>query len=376
MTKDIAEFNNYHRVADGLSKNGLRVGIIPEGLSAERWYKKGAERRTSHQLLWQPPAEEMLEQNTLMRHDLVPGLLLSFIEPDIVLTGLASPINLGEKFGLAANALGIPLGYIEDLWGVHTRSTAIPNFVCTLDAYGQSLVEKYYGGKVRSFATGAPADDALLSVEPHPEVEMVVKKTPYTVLVAGQDHSTTPLLAGLIPALEEIGNYTIIPRFHPKWLAVSEETIARETDSEKKKTAERIFAACNQWRAMLDSVKNGAVWWAPSHITTHQIMKSVPYTVSIYSNVLREAGILGSIPVSWTSDIGRDMMRKHLGGLEQYPLVQYDAVFEIETPKEFLDHIPLPETPWYRATRGIISQKLRCDGKNTERVVQVIERYL
>lgn len=237
VTKDIAEFNNYQGITRELTMKGRGVIIIPEGLSATRWHERAQEWRTdgSMRIIWGLPPEELREKNTLMRHDIIPQVALALLRPDIVMTGLASPINLGEKFGLAANALDIPLGFVEDLWGVHTRSTAKPNFVCTLDAYGQSLIEKYYGGTVQSFVTGAPADDALLSVEPHPEVEAVVKKTPYTVLIAGQDHATTPLLAGLISALEEIGNYTIIPRFHPKWLAVTEETIARESDPEKKK---------------------------------------------------------------------------------------------------------------------------------------------
>jgi hypothetical protein len=299
------------------------------------------------------------------------------MNPDLVLTGLASPINLGEAFGLAANKLGIPLGYVEDIWGVHTRSKAIPDFICSSDAYGVSLAQKHYKDfVVDSFATGAPADDALLRVTTHPEVEAIVQKTPYTVLVAGQDHSTTPLLAGLITALEEIGNYTIIPRFHPKWLAITKETVAKETDPEKKKTAEGIFDACNQWRTMLASVKNGTVWWAPLHITTHQIMKSVPYVASIYSNVLREAGILGAVPVSWTSDIGREMMRKHIGGLEQYPLVRYNAVIEIETPTDWLRRVPLIATAEYHTARATIARQLVTDGKNTERVVQAIVQHL
>lgn len=372
VTKDLAEFNNYSRVADIL----VHVFIVAEGLSLERWHQKRWPISLFQPFIVGLPHEKLHEKSTLIRSDISPLNTIDMLRPDLIMTGLASPINLGEQFGIAANSRGIPLGYIEDLWGVHTRSTAKPDFICTLDAYGQSLIEKYYCGKTQSFATGAPADDVLLSVEPHHEVEAVVKKTPYTVLVAGQDHATTPLLAGLIPALEEIGNYTLIPRFHPKWLAVTEETIAKETDPEKKKIAEGIFAACNQWHAMLDSVKNGTVWWAPSHITTHQIMKSVPIVASIYSNALREAGILGAIPVSWTSNIGRDMMRKHLGGLEQYPLVQYGAVIEVETPEEFLYRVPRPGTSEYQATRDIINRRLQCDGKNTERVVQVIEQYL
>lgn len=344
----------------------------------ERWHKKEWGSEGIIPFLAASPAYfgGTHEPGTLMRRDIDALRISEAMRPDLIMTELASPINLGESFGLAANTLGIPLGYIEDLWGVHTRSKAKPTFVCTPDEYGISLINKYYGDGVAVFATGAPADDALLGVTPHPDVETVVKKTPYTILVAGQDHSTTPLLAGLLPALEEIGNYTIIPRFHPKWLAVTEATIAAEADPEKKRTAEGILAACNQWREMLGAVKNGTVWWAPKEITTHQIMKSVPYVVSIYSNVLREAGILGAVPVSWTSDVGRDMMRKHMGGLEQYPLVRFGAVLEVETSEQWLRKVPHPKTPEYRATRAVINLAVKPDGKNTERVVEVIERYL
>lgn len=374
VTKDIAEFNNFHPIADKLSTREHRVAVIPEGLSMQKWNEKKSLPNGFAPFIWGEPAEVMRDANTLMRHDIPPETILRLIEPDLVITGLASPINLGEQFGRAANALDIPLGYIEDTWGVHTRSKAKPTFVCTVDEYGASLARNHYendfGGKcVAIFITGAPADDALLNVKPHPEVEAVVQKTPYAVLVAGQDHATTPMLQGLIHALEAIGNYTLIPRFHPKWLAVTQKTIAKETDPEKKRAAEGIFAACNQWREMLATVKNGKVWWAPAEITTHQIMKSVPYVVSIYSNVLREAGILGALPVSWTSDIGRDMMRQHMGGLKQYPLVESGLVMEVETPTDWWRRVP------QSVDRVHISKLFNADGKNTERVVKVMERY-
>src|SRR5882724_9482338 len=130
----MAEFNIYQPVAELLKKLGHQVSIVAEGLSMDMWMKAGWEIASGM------PDEGECEPGTKIRHDIDPKKTIERLKPNVIMTGLADPIHLGQLFGLGANRLGIRLGFVEDLWFSHRRSTALPSFVCTLDAYGQRAI--------------------------------------------------------------------------------------------------------------------------------------------------------------------------------------------------------------------------------------------
>lgn len=352
VTKDIAEFLIYKPVVDLLRTGGHMVTVVAEGLSLGKWIEAGEEVYKGR------PDPIYHNAQTGCRYDLEEFLVLDEIKPDSVLTGLGAPINLGERFGIAANKRGIRLGYVEDMWCVHTRSNAVPDFVCTLDPFGRQKIGQYllYQTRMpRVYTTGSPAWDRLASVQPDKFVSIASALHDLTVLLAGQDESTTPVIDGLVEALDKLTDQgkrvLLIPRLHPKFLA-------RE-DLQKVWLSSVNKARCN-------------VLWAGPQVSTVQLMLSADFTVSTYSNALVEAALLGSIPVSWVSNVGLEKMAEALGGLAQFPLVGYGCAAEVNTAEEFL----AITSERRDQTHTRCGEELRNDGQNAARVVAAIELEL
>lgn len=353
VTKDIAEFNIYSPVVATLRDKRHRVCVIAEGLSLGKWVEAGED------VWFGQPDPDQVDVNGC-RHDITDcELALETFKPNLMLTGLGAPINLGETFGLAANQLGIKLGYFIDVWGAESRSKAVPDFICTLDQFGEQKIQAYapYQGRMpKVYVTGSPAMDRLAKVEePWGILGLSLFWDDPVVLFVGQDESTTPALEGLVQALNNWGKpYVLVPRFHPKF--------QNRTDLLAK------------WNAILAEAAGDVIQVSPE-ITTQQIMTVANYTVSIYSNALIEAAALGSLPVSWVSDIGRASMRQALGGLERFPLVDYGCAVEVETPEQFQE-ILLDGPTIYRDRIRRCQTAFPCDGKNTDRVVSALEAEL
>lgn len=352
VTKDIAEFLIYSVLVLALRARGHTVRVLAEGLSRERWVKSGEVLYGGNN----PPDSDL-------ETDLNPLEILSSVQPDLVLVGLGAPINWAEKFGLVANQRGIKLGFVEDVWGVHSRSTAVPDFVCTLDSFGRQMVERndqYKAARFpRVYITGSPAWDelnGLVAGNVGDEIYDFLHGGLPVILFAGQDESTTPALAGLVDALEQRGtSYILLPRLHPKFASRDDCVVP--------------------WLKTLAGVKKGHVLWVGSDkATTRQLIALSQVTVSIYSNALVEAALLGSLPVSWNSAVGREKMSAALGGLAQFPLVGLDCAVEVKSADEFLSRVPFDFTSAaYHEYLDRCRATFPNDGKNTDRVVRAIE---
>lgn len=339
VTKDIAEFMIYVLVVAMLRARGHKVTVVAEGLSLAKWIDAG-------EVGYYGQSESSSQINPLS--------VLEDVHPDLIITGLGEPINLGEAFGLEANRHGIGLGYVEDVWRVHARSKAVPDFVCTLDPFGKKGIEghePYQNHMPRIHVTGNPAIDRLVSIKPDDYVSTVCDRYELAILLAGQDESTTPVIDGLIEALTTMANegkrVLLIPRLHPKFVSRQE--------------------FVGPWLGALAKAPCEVLWVSPK-VSTDQLISSVDMTVSTYSNALVGAAHK-SIAVSWVSDIGREKMRGALGGLEHFPLVDYGCAIEVSTPEEFL--AITPETR--DAVRARCREVLPNDGNNTARVVDAIE---
>ncbi len=366
VTKDKMEFQMYDPVARGLESHGYEVIVVAEGLSMEMWVKSG------RRILGGLPKEGDFDPNTKVRTDIGSHEALSLLKPDIVMTGLGHPIHLGEKFGLAANSARTKLGYVEDLWGVHNRSMAMPQFVCATDDYGMKQIRGctrytnallgdeydhlYQNRSPKVYVTGSPAMDALQRVVPDPETKLIIGRN-YTnsrvILIGGQDESTTPLIQGLVEASRKHEGWLIIPRFHPKWV------------SDPSKTAIR-----DEWITCLYQMERShRVLWTPPSIDMRSLMLLADEVISIYSNCLIEAVALGAVPISWTSDIGRQKMEEGLG-VTTFPSVTLGAAREVRTPEEYLS------LGSFSFGREQAREKLGLDGHATKRVVGAIMQEL
>ena len=350
VTKDVAEFLLYQPVVALLRAEGYSVTVIAEGLSLGKWLALG------ESVYGGVPENTKVNQETGCRYDIEEHAVIDELVPDLVLTGLGVSINLGERFGLAANERGIKLGFVIDVWGAESRSSAVPDFICALDQFGRDKIKQhllYQHRMPHIHITGSPAMDRLVSVEPDECVLTVAARYDLCVLLAGQDESTTPIINGLSEALDVLSaggeRFLLIPRLHPKFLA-----------REDLQTL---------WLKALARVSCDVLWGSPK-VSTAQLMCSAEITVSTYSNALLEAAALGSTPVSWVSDVGRAKMRQSLGGIERFPLVDCGCAIEVSTPEEFL-----AITPECRdQVREQCGKVYRNDGKNAERVVNVMKR--
>lgn len=353
ITKDVGEFNVYYPIVKKLMKEGVEVAIVAEALSQQKWIDAG--------LMIICGAEVESDQACLVRS----------IRPEMILTGLGAPINLGEKFGLVANQLGIKLGFVHDLWGVNKRSSAFPQFVCVTDEYDAKLVQGYpqYArelgdaddrltqlqfGMPKIYITGSSAMDSLAEVEPDKLVSSMTECA-FPILVLGQDEATTPMLEILSQALSsmhDVQDYTVIPRLHPKFMG--------NTDLR------------NAWLTALYGMKS-KVLFVEGKVTTRELMLSVPITLSVYSTGLIEAAMLGSVATSVISDVGRQKMNESLG-VKQFPLVGLGCAKEISTPDELVSMLrdPFALEEFSRVAR----ERLQSDGKATERVVEAILQEL
>ena len=334
VTRDIAEYLVYSVLVTSLRGRGHTVTVIAEGQSFAKWLEVGERLYVSSKRPW-----TVFEQ----------------LEPSLVLTGLGAPIRLGEKFGLAANKLSIKLGYVTDIWGAERRSSAVPNFICTLDSFGKRQIQEYapyYQRMPRIYITGSPAMDRLSLDVKHPGgIWEEAGDYKAVVLLVGQDEATIPAIKGLVKSLNDWGeSYLLIPCVHPKRPDLSD-----------------------LWEGILAEA-TGFVLRSPQ-LTTQQLMKVATHTVSVYSNALVEAATLGSLPISWVSPIGRQKMRKSLG-LDQFPLVDCGCAIEVETPAQFRGAVLDLSPAAYAAKVHRCRSVCRCDGDNTKRVVAAIEREL
>lgn len=355
VTKDDAEFQIYQPLTALLRARGHRVTIVAEGLSLSKWL-------ALNEPVVGGRGEPSAFDKHLCRSDIDVGQILEHLMPDLVFTGLPDPNNLGEKFGLAANQMGFKLGYVIDVWGAESRSTAVPDFICTLDAFGKKKIEAwspYQNRMPKIYVTGSPAMDTLVKVKEKgvdfAVLDMFQGREDPTLLLVGQDECTTPVVDGLVQVLSEVGG-VIIPRFHPKFV-----------------NRDDLFVP---WLKSLAKARCEVLWVGPQ-VKTQELIPEVDYVVSVFSNALIEAAVLGSVPISWVSDIGKQKMKEALGGLTRFPLVEIGCAIEVSSPEEFLERVVLDSLPG-ECEKVFEECKVHYhgDGKNAERVVAAIEAEL
>lgn len=356
VTKDIGGgFNTLFPVVQLLRKEGHEVTVVAEGISLKKWMGAG-------EAVYGGVGKS---DASLLRYDIEMADVFAEVNPDAVIAELGAPIHLAEIFAIGANRRNIPLIFVEDLWGVHSRSQAVPQLVCCIDEFGAEMARgRYISGSTRTrvVVTGNPAFDVLSGVRANSALSSLLDggyvHGKRVVVALGQDESTTPMLEGLVEALEREGNYVLIPRFHPKWMS----------DPSK---AEH----CQRWHSILDGAKRGSVLCLNNE-STQEILTKAHIAVSIYSTALVEAAILGALPVSWISSLGQEKMAAALGGLRQFPLVSMGAAIQVSSTEQFLNLVPRFQTAEYNCQLHNVTTKVPSDGKNTERVVGAINELL
>lgn len=148
---------------------------------------------------------------------------LEKVKPDIVVTGLGSPINIQRDIAEEATRFRIPLVVCEDFWaksvGHLSHNKVNPEMILTVDEYSVLLVDKAFP-KAYKIVVGNPGVKKV-QVPENVQVGMEIlhRKFGRVFVYAGAGpESTTAELNLLLRCLEKTGgNWCLVPRFHPKY---------------------------------------------------------------------------------------------------------------------------------------------------------------
>lgn len=342
ITKDMGGFSAAYPNAQALRSAGHTTHVVAEGLSAEKWEKQGYPLYFKGEVDFKKaPFECDVEK------------ILTELKPDVVITTLGFPINLETRFSEEANRLGIPLVWIEDVWGAHTRSNASPQLVLCFDEVGEKIIRR----KTDRFAntrTEAIGDFGLetmknlakIPTEITQEAYRLKQTFKYLVCLAGQGPFTSDMITLLKDSLAQTQEpCAVIPRLHPKYKGT--EHMAR-------------------WQELLDSFPTNTVVDI-SGASSDQLAVLCDITWSTFGTGMRYAAYYENMVVSVLTPATQTGMIEQTG-LEQYPLVPFGAAVEVRGPVN-LDTLmdKLPEV------RKAQKQHAKPEPFNGETAVRAIE---
>lgn len=151
------------------------------------------------------------------------GRYLDVVRPDVIVTGLGSPINIQRAIAEEATRRGIPLVVCEDFWaksvGHLSREKVRPVMILTVDEYAAEMVDEVFPDS----AVGIVGNPGVKKVEIPESVQerMRALRAEYEkiyVYAGAGSESTTAELNLLIRCLENTKcDWCLVPRFHPKY---------------------------------------------------------------------------------------------------------------------------------------------------------------
>lgn len=318
VTKDVGGFNVACPVAQAIKDTGkINVQIIAEGVSAERW--KGA----GWDLFMEGPKNFKETPDTIDEKEFIGQLSVG----DVVVTTMGSPINLEDRFGRAANSRGITLVTIEDVWGSFTRSTAIPQLLFTLDAFGEKLIRSTHEyDEAVVMIVGNPAVSNLVVPEDlRARIECLRLRYGRLVLFCGEGDGTGDLLRVALCSLlaaKAKEDMVLIPRFHPKH-------IGNPVNRANWNGMLDLFELCskpNQQVLCLNDVKN-----------TDALAALCDITISGASTTLQHAAKNGRIAVAIETELTKSLLAPQVGGFyDRFPGVYLGYALPLLEPSDHL----------------------------------------
>lgn len=344
ITKDKGGFNAAHPYALALKTAGHIVRIVAEGLSAEMWEQHG------WQLHFKGTVNFLKEPNACNSEG-----ILAKINPDVVVTTLGAPIHLESQFSKTANTLGIPLIWVEDVWGAHVRSDATPELIFCFDKIGEEIIQR----KIRfnnthvkivgdfgfeTFKNLAKIPNAVAS-----EVARLKQSYKYLIHLGGQGLFTSDMISILKDSVAlTLAPCGVIPRLHPKY-----------------KDTEHMA----QWQELLDSFPPGVIADIPG-ASSDQLAVLCDITWSTFGTGMRYAAYYEKMVVSVMTSASHAAMVRETG-LDEYPLVTVGAAVEVRKPVN-LDSVMenLPNV------LGAQKQYAKPDPFDGEKAVRVIKEIL
>lgn len=246
--------------------------------------------------------------------------LLEKVKPDVVLVTLGSPINLELLAGVIANQLGVPLVFIEDCHGAYVRTSVVPNFVITLDDYAAKLVSMRHPQTPIAVVghPGVPTDDEVILIADQYLADLKTTGARVYAFVGGDPGATDEQLVLLVGCLQRTtGKWCLIPRFHPKWVGVSDPVSGR--------TYGEI------WRGLLEPI---ADYLEPDKVGDgRKLVASADVAVADYSTLLTTAACCGKTSIFLQTPMVLESMKKNTG-LGVFPLVEMGCAHLVTLPRD------------------------------------------
>ncbi|MDP2593360.1 MAG: hypothetical protein Q8P52_01785 [bacterium] len=294
-----------------LSRGGAEITVIAEGLSVEEWRKANLPVR-------------IYDEGPLKIDepwDITPSAVFLDTKPDVLMTGLSSPIRSEEIFIDAdyRNGFNVPVVVLDDNWGAVNRCRFPADLVLTIDELGRRLIQECTAYAHHNYQVVVVGD---LSATVSAKSVADKTKTDFSKAVVGADYSFILLsqkwqesedvistaLAVCAVSVQVGKKIAIVPRFHPG---------ASEEDKKKWNGSvanfERQFPGTVRWFEGCDS---------------DSLATLADGIFAATGSGLRAAAYAGKIPICvWSPHLSEKLQGE--SGTKHHPLVLGGAALQV-----------------------------------------------
>lgn len=163
-----------------------------------------------------PTAEERRKYFNMERY-------VADVKPDVVVTGLGSPINIQRDIAEAATRWSVPLVVCEDFWaksvGHLSHDKVNPEMILTVDEYSVELVKKAFPNARQCIVGNPGVKEVTVPLEVRAQMVALKGEFDHVCVYAGGGPesilSELRLLLGCVKKTQ--GKWCVIPGFHPKY---------------------------------------------------------------------------------------------------------------------------------------------------------------
>lgn len=311
------------RIARVLQAESAAIRVVAEGLSVAEWNGAGFDNCLV--------AEGPLDIKTPW--DINPDEMLKMINPDVLVTGLSSPIRMEERFvkAMAMTNLNKPVVALDDNWGAIHRCKHSVDLVLTIDELGKKLVSQCLAYAHHNYKVEIIGDlSATAAQEPIPQATIdafnkAKGDAEYAFILASQKWPESGDiveigLASCALSLKAGARLVVIPRFHPG---------AKPEDRERWNQMVAQFS-----EEFPDAVKI----LGDQSINTDHLATLADGVFAATGSALRAAAYAGKISLCiWTSRIAKKLLFEC--GIERHPLVAATVAgcCEMRTPRSIIN---------------------------------------
>jgi len=316
-------------------EGGHVVAVAAEGLAMARFEKLGFNLRFMDNYRGMVDFRAPTEEEKGMHFNAVR--YIDCVKPDIVVTGVGSPINIQSALAEAATHREIPLVICEDFWSKspgHFDATKVrPTMILTVDNYSIELNKQTFP-HVPMHVVGNPGvKDVDVPSTVQTEVEALRNKEGFDgvcVFAGGGPESILAELRLLMGCFEKTpGKWCVIPGFHPKYNKLKLEGMSKPYGE--------------IWREYLLPFSD-CVRYVKA--TTDQLAMCADLVASGFSTIMSTAVSRGVPAVCLNTTETMSLLLEHGKHYTEIPQVALDIVSEVKEPRDisFALTLPPPET--------------------------------